>query len=201
MDNEKVLARFRLPRWEELPQVPLYLNQVLFLLDEWLGDYLGAPDGSVMTRTMVNNYVKLKFIKPPVKRKYDRLAVASLVVIAVLKPVYSIEEISMLIGLALGNSPWSQAYDQFCQLTEDAVMHAFHRTTMEKESNPNDPRDLFWNVCNSFACQMYVRKTYLQDAVQTSDEEAESTYEEDADKVCETAADRPRQEQEDLEDL
>ncbi len=162
MGKGKSLEDFKLPRWEELPQVPLYLDQVLSLLDQWLGDYLGSGARQIMTRTMVNNYVKLKFIAAPEKRRYDRQAVASLVVIAVLKPVYSIEEISRFIQMAMVHGPRQVVYDQFCQLIERAVMHAFHRTTMEKEKNPNDPRDLFWNVCNSFACQLYVRKTYLE---------------------------------------
>ena len=161
MSESKGLAYFRLPRWEELPQMPLYLDQVLFLLNQWLGEYLCDGDKGVLTRTMVNNYVKLRCIKPPVNRRYDIQAVASLVVIAVLKPVYTIEEIAMLMRLAMDSNPQRVVYNQFCTMTEEAVAHAFHRTTMEKEENPNDPRDLFWNVCNSFACQLYVRRIYL----------------------------------------
>ena len=36
---------------------------------------------------------------------------------------------------------------------------------MEKESNPDDPRQLLWNACNAFACQLYVRRIYLEDAM------------------------------------
>ena len=64
---------FRVPRWEELPSIPQYLDQVLLLLDQWLGPYLSHDGKQIMTRTMVNNYVKLHFLAPPVNRRYDRL--------------------------------------------------------------------------------------------------------------------------------
>ncbi len=158
------LANFHLPAWEDLPWVPLYLNQVLQLLDDWLGGYLldGTGETHVMTRTMVNNYVKLRFIPAPEKKQYDREQVASLMIIAILKSVYSIEEISAFIRLALAYASAQTAYEQFCSSMEEAVSHAFRRTTMEKPKNPGDPRDLFWNVCNSVACRLYVKKTYLQ---------------------------------------
>lgn len=165
MDNKS--RDFRLPRWNELPPVPLYLDQVLGLLEEWLGPHLTGGKRKVMTRTMINNYVKLKFIPAPVNKKYDQITVASLFVIAVLKHVYTIEEIAYLIQLALSHSDEGVAYDGFCEYLEGAVECAFRMETMEKECNPNDPRQILWNACNAFACQLYVRKIYLEDTMAT----------------------------------
>ena len=163
METMRRPDEFRMPRWNDLPPVPLYLDQVLALLDEWLGPYLSGHKRKVLTRTMINNYVKLKFIPAPVNKKYDQVTVASLFVIAVLKPVFTIEEIACLIQLALNHSEQRVAYDGFCEYLEDAVNHAFNRTTMEREQNPEDPRQILWNACNAVACQMYVRGIYLED--------------------------------------
>ena len=165
----KGLDEFRVPRWEELPSVPQYLDQVLLLVDEWLGPFLSHDGKQVITRTMVNNYVKLKFLPAPTNRRYDRLAIASLFVIANLKPVYTIEESVYLIKLSLGHSERREAYNQFCDYVEEAVLCAFNRETMEKGQNTGDPRELLWNACNAFACQLYVRKIYLQDALSGSE--------------------------------
>ena len=113
MESERRPNEFRMPRWNDLPPVPLYLDQVLALLDEWLGPYLNGHKRKIMTRTMINNYVKLKFIPAPVNKKYDQVTVASLFVIAVLKSVFSIEEIACLIQLALSHSERQVAYDGF----------------------------------------------------------------------------------------
>ena len=85
--------------------------------------------------------------------------------IAVLKPVYTIEEIGYLIRLSLGHSDPQAAYDDFCDCAEAAVSHAFHQTTMERNTKAGDPRLLLWNACNAFACQLYVRRIYLEDAM------------------------------------
>lgn len=45
MKKERSLENFRLPRWQQLPAMPLYLEQVLSLLEEWLGAYLGNEEG------------------------------------------------------------------------------------------------------------------------------------------------------------
>jgi len=163
MTSEVRSDAFRMPRWSDLPPVPLYLEQMLALVDEWLGPYISGHKRKVLTRTMINNYVKLKFIPAPVNRKYDQVTVASLFVIAVLKTVFSIEEVACLIQLALSHSEQQVAYDGFCDYLEEAVKHAFEGTTMEREENPEDPRQILWNACNAVASQMYVRTIYLED--------------------------------------
>ena len=158
----KGLEHFKLPRWEELPNIPLYLDQVLSLIDEWLGDYIITEKKQVITKTMVNNYVKNKFIEAPVNKKYGKLSVASLFIIAVLKTVFTIDEVSKLIDLAIRSSDdVPKMYNHFCELIENAVSEAFHGRTLEKKVNPMDPRGICWNASNAFACQLYVRSIYL----------------------------------------
>ena len=162
MARRKGLEFFRLPRWEDLPSIDLYLDQVLSLLDEYLGEYLEVDGKKIMTKTMINNYVKQKYLRAPVNKKYDRFAVASLFVIAILKPVYTIEEISKLIKLSARVAGPETGYNQFCDYIEQAVRHAFEGTVMPKIPKKEDQRWILWNVCNSFACQLYARNIYLQ---------------------------------------
>ena len=61
-------AACRLPRWAELPDLELYMDQVLLLAERSLGP--DAPsDHKGLTASMVNNYVKLGLLPPPVKKK------------------------------------------------------------------------------------------------------------------------------------
>lgn len=157
------LNNFRVPRWNDLPDIPLYLDQILILLDEWFGDYLTVDGKKIMTKTMVNNYVKLKFIPAPVNKKYNKISVASIFIIAILKTVFTIDEVSKLITLALNFvEDTSEAYDMFCDLIEEAVDCAFRDELMPKPFCENDPRHICWNACNAFACQLYVRNIYLK---------------------------------------
>ena len=164
----KEAGELRMPRWEELPSVPQYLDQVLLLVNEWLGPFLSHDGRQVITRTMVNNYVKLRFLPSPVSRRYDRLAIASLFVIAILKPVYTIEEIAYLIRLSLGHSERREAYNLFCDYVEEAVFCAFNRTSMKKGQNAGDPRELLWNACNAFTVASLLMESRLARAMAES---------------------------------
>ena len=93
MNKTKSLADFQLPRWQQLPSVPLYLEQVLALLEEWLGPYLGKEDGTILTKTMINNYAKNNLIPPPEKKKYTKEHILCLIFIYYFKNILSISDI------------------------------------------------------------------------------------------------------------
>ena len=154
-------SNFRIPRWEELPDVDLYLDQVISLIDSSIGRYVNEDGKKMITRTMVNNYVKQKIINPPIKKKYDKLTVASLFVIAILKPVFSMNEISKLITLAMEANRSEVSYNQFCIVTEEAVEKVFSGESLPERGDLNDPQYILRSVCMTFACKLYVREIYF----------------------------------------
>lgn len=155
--------KFKLPRWKDIPDVDLYLEQIILLIDRWLRPALEREDKAIVTKTMINNYVKQKIIKPPVNKKYDKLAVASLYVIAILKPVCTIDEIKKLIELALKSNTKEASYNQFCQVIEDAVEAVVNGDGFEPRGDINEAQYILRNIARAFACQLYVKNTYLID--------------------------------------
>ena len=97
MEKERSLEDFRLPRWQQLPPMPLYLEQVLALLEEWLGPYLGNEEGKVLTKTMINNYAKNDLLPAPVKKKYSKEHILVLIFIYYYKNILSIGDIQKLL--------------------------------------------------------------------------------------------------------
>ena len=91
------LAAQRLPRWDELPDIDLYLDQVLTLLDKYLGPFLPENGGHALTASMINNYVKLRIVPAPVKKRYGRVQLAYLLVIGLLKQVLPIPDVKALL--------------------------------------------------------------------------------------------------------
>ncbi|MEG2436073.1 MAG: DUF1836 domain-containing protein, partial [Ruthenibacterium sp.] len=66
---EKQLAEYHLPRWNELPDMDLYMDQVIGQLDKYLA-VLSTPDTEhFITASMINNYVKLRLVPAPVKKR------------------------------------------------------------------------------------------------------------------------------------
>ena len=87
----ETLAKRTLPRWNELPDLELYMDQVTSLVGRYL------KDDRELTASMVNNYVKHKAMPAPVRKKYTREHLAYLVVICTLKPVLPISTIRQMM--------------------------------------------------------------------------------------------------------
>lgn len=103
------LQQARLPRWTDLPQFDLYMDQVVQYINEIITP-LGLDE---LTATMVNNYVKKGVIAPPIKKKYHKAQIANILIIAMLKPVFALDTIASGISYQLIDRPNNQAYDTF----------------------------------------------------------------------------------------
>ena len=147
---------------QDIPNIDLYMDQVTTFMDEHLESSKRFDDDKILTKTMINNYVKHKYIKAPVNKKYDKVTVVSLLIIALLKQVYSINDISKLISLDVGHNSAAESYDFFCSLMESAVQAVFSGKAFEPADSEMDPRGILWNACNSMASWLYVRNIYLQ---------------------------------------
>lgn len=154
-------SRIQLPRWEDLPDIDLYLEQVLSLLDKWLGDSLLCDGKKFMTKTMVNNYVKQQVIRPPFNKRYDKLSVASLFAISILKSVYSMNDITKLIHLALEVNDPDISYNRFCDALETAIAKVFDGEPLPGKEELSDAQYLLQVVARSFACTHFASMTYL----------------------------------------
>ena len=121
------IAEQRLPRWNELPDLELYMDQVLMLIERYLGSYPGF-DRKGLTASMVNNYVKLGVMPPPVKKRYSRVHLAHLVMICMLKNSLPIEKIKILILRSLQSGEESKVYDGFCADFEVSVKTAAEKS-------------------------------------------------------------------------
>lgn len=151
-----------LPRWDELPDISLYLEQVLELVNGNLEKYLeGDKNGRILTQTMVNNYVKHGFIQSPVKKRYDKTALASLIAIAVLKDIFTIKEISQLISLAIDASNPEESYNYFCQLVEETTENVLIQGKQNILCSKKDPRGICSSAVMAFASKYYVNKVFL----------------------------------------
>lgn len=100
------------PKWDELPELDLYLDQVLLYVNNVCGSSISAADKG-LTASMINNYVKHGYIAKPVKKKYKRRQVARLIAITTLKTVFSIQEISATLNMLHKSADSRELYDDF----------------------------------------------------------------------------------------
>ncbi len=155
------ISNFHIPRWNELPNLDLYLDQTVTLLETYLQNYIGNKDEKIITKTMINNYVKAGLLKAPKKKKYKKTHIATLFVICTLKQIYSINDINELIHLAIKTTKINNAYDEFCIALEKATALTFAGKQYTDDDNMTEEKYLLKNVVQSFANKLYVEKTFL----------------------------------------
>lgn len=119
----KLLEEVRLPRWDELPALDLYMDQVVTLIDSYLEVFFVDKQEKKLTKAMVNNYVKLQMIPPPTKKLYSRRHVAFLIAITVCKRTYEIKDVNEGILEQAKYEGEKAAYNKFCDEMEIALQN------------------------------------------------------------------------------
>ena len=114
---EVYLEKFSLPEWEDIPDLGLYMEQVIVLLKQYL-DYLPPElkdEDQPITAAAINNYVRTKIMPSPEKKKYYRVHIAYLIMICTLKQSLSIAMIKRFIPLEISEDELRQTYESFAR--------------------------------------------------------------------------------------
>ncbi len=155
---------FRLPRYNEIPDVGLYLEQAT----KYVGGYLAPLGEYTLTPSMISNYVKKGLIANPVKKQYGREQIAYLFFIAVAKSVLSLTALTGFIKLQQQTYNLPKAYDYFVEELENLLMFTFElKDTMEMvgEDNTDEKRLLYTCIVAA------VQKVYLEKCLEAIAEE------------------------------
>ena len=159
--EQEIISKIHIPRWNELPEIDLYLDQVVNYIEKYLGQYNANKEDKIITKTMINNYVKLGIMPAPTKKKYSREHMAYLIVICILKQVYSISDIGKLISLTIQYFELSKAYNRFCANLEVSLKNVFTRKEFPNTEKMTEEQYLLKNVVQSVADKLYVEITFL----------------------------------------
>ncbi len=101
----KEILEFHLPRFNELPDIDLYMDQVTTFMEDNLGEFKRKEEDKILTKTMINNYTKNQILPPPIKKKYSKEHLMLLILTYHLKQILSISNIHTLL------SPISEKYN------------------------------------------------------------------------------------------
>ena len=105
-------SNFSYPKWEDIPNIDLYLDQVLLYVNQVCAPVSPDKDKG-LTASMVNNYAKHGYLTKPDKKKYQRKQIARLIAITTLKSVFSIQEIAQTLNTLQTQASSDQLYDAF----------------------------------------------------------------------------------------
>ena len=160
---EKAVAGFSLPLWENIPDIGLYMDQVLVLLSQYLG-LISPADGKeteedaepaeakIFSASAVNNYVRLKIMPAPVKRKYYRVHIAYLIIIFTLKQAVSINIVKEMLSNEMPEESLQELYSDYVRKHHEATI-LFTNIVRECAKDVLDPEKDGENIVSSFVIQ------------------------------------------------
>lgn len=159
MNEEKLyetLREFRLPSFNEIPDVGLYLDQVVKYINSFLKDF---PEMHV-TPSMVSNYVKLKIISGPHKKTYSREQISGFFFIVCVKTVLSMDQIRDCLSMVPTFESAEEAYTLFREKML-GVLNLIDTSTYDPEMDPrNETEAALENIVIAVSHKMYLDRYF-----------------------------------------
>lgn len=175
---EEFLNRFDYIRPEEIPDIPLYMDQVTTFMNSRMDCTRRYPEDKILTKTMINNYAKNHLLPPPEKKKYGRNHVLIMIFIYYFKNFLSITDIQKLLtplndayfddsGEHSLSEVYSRIFDQ-APVKMEKLLASLEQDTLQCsrlfEDYPENDRDflqLFTSIC-LLSFDVYIRKQVIE---------------------------------------
>ena len=154
----KSIGGFSLPKYNEIPNVGLYLEQT----SKFVSEFSVGLQGGTVTGSMISNYVKMGLLSNPVKKQYSRDQIAYLIFISIAKTVLSMEDMKLLIEIQKKSYDPQKAYNYFCEELENILSYVFEiREAIDLIGDEeSEEKRLLRNVIIAIAHKVYLDKYF-----------------------------------------
>lgn len=130
---------------EEIPQIDLYMDQIIQLFENKYNGSKRNDDEKVLTKTMINNYAKGKLFFPIKNKKYSREHLILISLIYQLKGALSINDIKETLSdvnnkITNENFELERLYNSFLHLA-DRNLSSFKKDIEAKANNVREEVD------------------------------------------------------------
>ena len=179
------LNNFSFKSFEQLPDLELYMDQVVTFLDKQLYIFQTSTLDKQITPSMINNYVKGEVLPAPKSKKYSKEHLALIEEICTLKQVLSIAEVKQILDKSYDNENKNESFNRFNQLNSDktsqVVLEAFKLLNDTEENDYSKLNDIaleFAITANSYI-NIAKRILYLSRAYERLEEQKEKNKKHD----------------------
>ena len=180
---ENELLNYHLPRVSEFPNLELYMDQVIAYLNRNLSIFAKSGE-TVLTPSMINNYVKHELVPPPNRKKYRRRHLAYILTVCFFKQVLTMNEIKSVVKYQIEKSDEESAYEYFCRAIERALKSCCGSYTGGQAEKDDTAPD---NYSLEHSAQAIAHKLYVQRIIEIQDETIKKAEEENKEKEREKA--------------
>lgn len=157
--------------WEQMPDIYLYMDQVITCLQGMLKFYDIDEKNPLITNSMINNYVKNGVVERPVKKKYSRSHLARLYMICLLKQVLSMQEIDRLLR-EYPDDP-QVLFEKFAGMISEVTRPTCARVTQAAHTGEQELRELALRLSVEAAAKQTAAKKIIESLESHNHEETE----------------------------
>ena len=119
LDLKRRLEEERPATWAELPDLALYMDQIISYMPRQL---IHFDEGEGLTSAMVNNYIKDGLVPRAEGKRYGPVHLGYLTAVCALKKVLSVRDIGTLLAAAQSTGKSSpELYGYFCRALDGAL--------------------------------------------------------------------------------
>ena len=116
------LNNFSFKKYEELPDIDLYMDQVVNFLEKQIKIFQTSSLDKQITSSMINNYVKGEVVAAPIAKKYNKEHLASIEEVITLKQVLSIAEVKQILNTRyVGEAEKGEIFNAFNELQTEKI--------------------------------------------------------------------------------
>lgn len=177
---------------EDIPSIPLYMEQVTTFMDSQLNASRRYPEDKILTKTMINNYTKNNLIPPPDKKKYSKEHLLLMIFIYYFKNILSISDIQTLLHpitdkyfhakkkpdlISLYQEVFSLEESQVDRMIKN-ILQSYHKSQDTFMDYPDEDREFLQQF--AFICMLsfdvYVKKQIIEKMVDQMSEKKQTQY-------------------------
>ena len=150
----ELIRAFSLPKYEEIPNVGLYLEQT----SKFVNECFEAIPNFEITNSMISNYVKKGLIPRSIKKCYYRDQIAYLIFITLAKSVLSMDNIQVLISIQKSSYDAKTAYEYIRKELRNMIEYVFGFESEIKliGESESDEKVMCRNTIIAVAYKMYL---------------------------------------------
>ncbi len=138
-DWARELKTFETAKIDQLPDLDLYMDQVITLLTKELALF-EVGEEKLLTSNMINNYVKGELLPRPERKKYNREHLLYLLMICRLKSVLSLPQISDIMQALAQEKSMEEVYTGFRDAEQQLTVMVSEKVLELEDAADHDKR-------------------------------------------------------------
>ena len=135
--------------WEELPDLALYMDQVISYMPRQL---ISWKEDDLLTSAMVNNYIKDGLVPRADGKRYGPVHLGYLTAVCAMKKVLSVKDMRAMLDSVPESKEPKSIYNYFCRAMDTALSEA------AANLNVDTPEDELPNLALSLGLRSYANQ-------------------------------------------